>query len=251
MKVEIIGSGGAFDEISSSYLVDDSYLIDCGESAVNQLIERDLIGKITDIFITHIHQDHVGGLEKFLYYRLITRGYWEIDLDLTIHCGKDVMGYYKTLAVSKNPRKIQKVGRFHETEGEYYQPFKFHEISKNDNSSIRKKTVHVNSIDVIHMYGAIPCFAFVFVNNENADRAFFTGDTDKLPWYIDKNQLDNGMTAFIDMGWTGVPEQDVQFHPSEQDIFDELGYHENIIGTHTSAELKYYKQAKPKDVFYI
>jgi len=74
MRTTIIGNGTAFqfDRPNTSFLVDcggRKALIDCGFSVPKRLEEMGLLNEFTDVFVTHKHFDHVGGLEPLLYYR--------------------------------------------------------------------------------------------------------------------------------------------------------------------------------------
>lgn len=53
-------------------------LVDCGYTVPARLSALNLIDRVTDIIITHLHADHVGGLETFgslVYYALRRRGH--------------------------------------------------------------------------------------------------------------------------------------------------------------------------------
>ena len=73
MKITVLGSGSAFSDPSrfnSAYLVeseDQTFLIDCGSDALRALqkAKTDLFS-IGDIFLTHLHADHSGGLPAVL-----------------------------------------------------------------------------------------------------------------------------------------------------------------------------------------
>lgn len=66
------GSGLNFDLGNTSVLVQNGVsrrlLIDCGYTVPKRLYEADLIGDISDILITHLHADHIGGLETMGFY---------------------------------------------------------------------------------------------------------------------------------------------------------------------------------------
>lgn len=76
MKIECLGVGGAFSpELgNTSYLVNESILVDCGYLTFVELLRRELIQQIDHIFITHLHNDHIGGLEALGYYNYFVTG---------------------------------------------------------------------------------------------------------------------------------------------------------------------------------
>ena len=72
MRLIFLGSGSAFtlgeDNYQSNMLVDDSsgncLLVDCGSDARHSLFAQGYSYKnIHSVFISHLHADHVGGLE--------------------------------------------------------------------------------------------------------------------------------------------------------------------------------------------
>jgi len=78
MKVKFLGVGSAFypDLGNTSILINDRVLIDCGSTVPAELMRLKKIEEITDIIITHLHSDHVGGLEllgQIYYYALKKR----------------------------------------------------------------------------------------------------------------------------------------------------------------------------------
>lgn len=73
MRITVLGSGSAFSDPSrfnSAYLVesgDRSFLIDCGSDALRALQKAKVdLFSIDDIFLTHLHADHSGGLPAVL-----------------------------------------------------------------------------------------------------------------------------------------------------------------------------------------
>jgi len=78
MKITVIGSGGAFDlQTNSSFLIsqddtmEDSLLFDCGINVFAKLkkLGDKVIGSISNIYISHLDDDHVGSLRTLVYYR--------------------------------------------------------------------------------------------------------------------------------------------------------------------------------------
>lgn len=69
MKIIVIGCGGAFStrNYNQSFLLEEdgrSMLIDCGRNVPDAINELNInINEIDDIYISHAHGDHIGGLE--------------------------------------------------------------------------------------------------------------------------------------------------------------------------------------------
>lgn len=74
LQLQMLGTGGAFSRKyynNNGLLLTENYtlLIDCGNTALLALHELGRSPESIDaIFITHIHGDHVGGLEEFAFY---------------------------------------------------------------------------------------------------------------------------------------------------------------------------------------
>jgi ribonuclease BN (tRNA processing enzyme) len=73
MKITVLGSGSAFSGLTrfnSAYLVEDEkacFMIDCGSDALRALQKSKVdMFSIQDIFLTHLHADHCGGLPAVL-----------------------------------------------------------------------------------------------------------------------------------------------------------------------------------------
>ena len=249
MQIKILGNGGAFDEISTSYLINNKIMVDCGQSVVNSLINNDFESKTLDklehLFITHTHSDHINGLESLLYYKSIKNNFKFIE-NFTIYGTEEVLNYYKSLAFSQNPLEG----------GAYYQPFTFKLLHKNYNSSILVEdcSLHVNYIKAYHMNGTLNALSFIFVNLHDVEnKIIITGDIDNINKLISPNLINKKTLLFHDMGWTGLPkvENKYKFHPTENEVFNYYGKNENIIGIHTSKILKYYKKAKLNKTYII
>lgn len=75
MQITVVGCGNAFsaDNFNQSFLVEEDgrkMLIDCGYQVPQALAFEGIDFKeIDDIYISHLHSDHVGGLEYFAFQR--------------------------------------------------------------------------------------------------------------------------------------------------------------------------------------
>ena len=75
MKITIIGTGSAFSAINynTCYLLEEDgrrMLIDCGQQVLAGLRAQHVdINSIDDIYISHLHADHIGSLEAMAFMR--------------------------------------------------------------------------------------------------------------------------------------------------------------------------------------
>lgn len=248
IKVQILGAGGAFSDHSTSYYINENIMVDLSESTVKSVVKKGwedgILDTIKHLFITHRHQDHCGGLEAFLYYRLLKAKRSENNdkIDLTLYCGRDVYEYYKTLAVAYDEFN----------NGKYREPFNI--VILEDSSSIVLENLNVNFMKTKHMYGTIPNYSLFFFDQKEDAKLYISGDMDNINPLITKELLENSKSSlyFHDMGWTGLEELPTpQVHTSEKDVYAYYGDSERIIGIHTDIELKHYKKANKDDIFYI
>ncbi len=75
MKLLFLGRGSAFNTSegnNSAYFIDKNelFLIDCGESTFERIIERNLLNDVdcVNVMITHTHSDHVGSIGSLIMY---------------------------------------------------------------------------------------------------------------------------------------------------------------------------------------
>ncbi len=75
MKLKFLGIGAAYNPSwgsnSAFFLMEDQlYLLDCGESAFERLVNRpELAGcRAVNVLVTHLHADHIGSLGSFISY---------------------------------------------------------------------------------------------------------------------------------------------------------------------------------------
>jgi len=247
---KILGNGGAFDKLSTAYLIESKILVDCGQTVISSMIGDKLyspeLDMIEHLFITHIHSDHINGLESLLYNRFIKRNF-EYDNNFTIYGTREVLEYYKSIAFSKDSFN----------NGEYYQPFKFVELPLNGGSSIliEDLNIYVNFVKAKHMNNSLECLTYIFgdIKSYAIKKIIITGDIDQPSELITSNMIDKNTLIFYDMGWTGLPnvERYYKFHPTEEEIYNIFGKNDNIIGIHTSADLQYYEKAQINKIYKV
>ena len=75
MDLQFLGRGAAFNPKegnNSAYVIENNqlFLIDCGESIFERIMENGLLDKIDgiNVMITHTHSDHVGSLGTLTMY---------------------------------------------------------------------------------------------------------------------------------------------------------------------------------------
>ena len=71
MKLVFLGTSGSFpskERMCPAILVEDNFLIDCGEGTVYRLLNLDVnLDEIESIFISHTHADHISSLPMLLW----------------------------------------------------------------------------------------------------------------------------------------------------------------------------------------
>lgn len=84
-ELVFLGNGSAFNYRAyntAAYFTagEDLIIFDCGEGICNRLIERGVLESARNIyvFITHLHSDHIGSLEAFIYYneKFLHKGFY-------------------------------------------------------------------------------------------------------------------------------------------------------------------------------
>ncbi|MBD3256694.1 MAG: MBL fold metallo-hydrolase [Candidatus Lokiarchaeota archaeon] len=81
MKITFIGTAGSFISAERTYpsiLINDDFLLDCGEGTTQKLIQIEAINEIKTICLTHLHNDHFVGIFSLLWY------YWLSERSSTL-----------------------------------------------------------------------------------------------------------------------------------------------------------------------
>ena len=244
MEIKVIGTGGVLSKLPTAYIINESILIDCGLEIVKKIISNGDIEKIKTICITHLHMDHVGGLELFVFYKQFKKS------SFSIFAGVDFLDFYKNLKCSINP-----------SNGDYYQPFEFHEFfhapAIHSQHTI-DNFIQLNVLKSIHMADTIPAYTFKFIetdNSLNSAKVIISGDTE-VPLKITASMLEKENTlCFHDMGWTGLDSlRDIhKAHCSEVEVFNVVGSSNRLFGIHINdgVSLDYYQKAETDKVYEI
>jgi len=233
MQINVLGTGGAVDELSTSYIVNNTILVDCGIDIIKKIIKSNEIASIDTLFLTHLHMDHVSGLELLIYYIQFVK-----KDNFKIYAGLDFIDFYKQLKCSLS------------VNSEYYQPFDFIEIKHMDNIDCNDY-LSCNILKTIHMNGSIESYSFTFIENkERIVRVIISGDTD-TPLLTTNRILEKlNVYCFHDMGWTGVKNKNIfKAHPTELDVLDQIGASKRVFGIHLNDNcvLEHFNRAEVKN----
>lgn len=160
MELKFIGRGAAINPLegnTSAYFVsnDELFLIDCGESVYAPLLALDILGKykVLNVFITHLHGDHVGGLPSLLVYAYYI---CKIKVNLVV-LDNEYLPKLKNLLSAFNS-----------------QPEEYNLISVDDLENKYDAFSKVRYVKTVHSRG-MDCYSLVF--NTNKGLIFYSGDS--------------------------------------------------------------------------
>lgn len=220
MKLIFLGTGSAFtigeDNYHSNMVVqsDDgkNLLLDCGSDIRMSLTDQGLCYKdISDIFISHLHGDHVGGLEWLAFNTMFDPS-----------CGKPTL-HISEMLVEDIWNKVLSggLGSLQGTVATLETYFNVEVIPKN--AGFTWEGVHFQLVQTVHFMNGFtlsPSFGLIF--EINGKKAFLTADTQFLP---------NIMTTFYEQA-------DLIFHDCQTTEF-KAGVHAHYCDLCTlPAEIK-------------
>lgn len=154
MEIKFIGVGGAFDSAygNSSAIITVNgvkILVDCGHTVFPTLNINGLVSAPDYVLITHLHDDHVGGLSSLLYYRYFSSGGQKTKILTPSPLFKDLLANFLSFAMLTPERFVE-----------------FIPIES------------INGVQAIDTYGLhlpeMPGFAYVF--SDEADTFVYSGD---------------------------------------------------------------------------
>lgn len=164
MELNFLGRGSAFNPKegnTSAYFIEDNtlFLIDCGESVFNKLIENNIIDSIDSInlMITHTHSDHVGCLGTLTLY-----SYFELNKPINIIIKND----------KKQINDIKNVIKGFGIRNGMYNFVDEIVLDKKYSSFFNIRYIKTNH------YDGLNCYSIVF-NTDNG-LIFYSGDTNEI-----------------------------------------------------------------------
>jgi ribonuclease BN (tRNA processing enzyme) len=237
IKIEILGAGGAWDELTTAYLINDRLQVDCGVEVTKKLLKADRLRNIETLLLTHLHQDHVGGLETILFWRRLID---HSEQDLHIIAGPDFLQYYDALKASID------------YDGHYIRAFRFTQLDDLAPKPQQASGLAITPHAVVHGFHTVPAFGFRLVN-ASGHQVVISGDTDEPVTFMTPDELrqEHSILLFHDMGWGDDWPRENKVHPTESEVYTRFGNTEKLIGIHTSVALKRYRQARAGDVFMV
>lgn len=181
MKLTFIGSGSAFtvgaDNFQSNMILEENgnnLLIDCGSDAKISLHELGYSYKdIKNIYISHLHSDHVGGLEWLAF----TNFFDPTSTKPNLYIAENLADELWNNVLSGGLKSIQGVSATLSTF------FKLKKVKAN--TSFTWEKTHFNIVQTVHVmseYSVIPSYGLIF--NANGVNVFITTDTQYCPHQI-------------------------------------------------------------------
>lgn len=179
MKLTFLGTGSAFtvkENFQSNMLLEDDngnrFLIDCGSDARHSLYKLGLqYSDIHDVYISHTHADHAGGLEWLGF----THKFDPSCSKPNLYISEFLVDKLWDNTLSGGMRSIKE----HPCTLETY--FNVHGI-KNDVNTFTWNNITFNLIKVIHIYDhedLVPCYGVFF--ELNGKKIYITADTTFTP----------------------------------------------------------------------
>lgn len=181
-KITFLGSASAFyddfDNYQSNILIeknDRKLLLDCGTDIRFSLRDAGFkMTDITDLYISHAHADHIGGMECLGFVKKFTPGQRRPTLFISSMIAKDL--WDKSLA-----------GGMESIQGEVADLNTYFNVEKvQPNGSFEWEGIVFELVQVIHImngYVFVPSFGLMFTLQQNGEdvTVFWTSDTQHAP----------------------------------------------------------------------
>lgn len=212
MKLTFLGSGSAFTVDDSNYqsnmmLSDEqghNLLIDCGTDARHALNE---LGKsyldIDGVYVSHLHADHMGGLEWLGFTTKFDPRCKKPDLFLSALIANVIWEKSLSGTMSSLEGEVCTLGTY----------FNVHSIDRNESFTWQNIVFHlVQTIHIMHGFSLASCHGLFF--NINGKNIYITADTQFAPNLLD-NIYQKADIIFHDCETTKTPSG---VHPQYDDL---------------------------------
>lgn len=234
MHVIPLGTGDAFDEYETCYLVNDSILIDCGPTAIKRTFRTGLVDGITHVFLSHIHADHIGGFEALYYYKKYV-------------LNKPINEVYCPGEYFKLSQQMPFLRNFANPD------FKYNYLAQYNSNFIFIDTafgnVAIQPFPVKH--GSLEAYGFAIVERDTGKVLVISGDTDG-PVNALRSTFD---LMFHDIGWEGISESEDghKVHPREAELVEAFGVDAPIVTIHNTNYMEHptYPRAEQDKVYRV
>ena len=185
MELKFLGYGAAFNPKlgnTSAYFIDkeELFLIDCGCSVFERIVEKDILKdiKVLNIIITHMHSDHVGSLGS-----LIDYAYHKLNIPIYIVTNSivtyDIELYLKLVGVTNEKYSLRDTNFYLR-----YDTFKTINYVKTEHSS------------------RLACYSIIFETDKGL--IYYSGDTKELNT-LKELLTQNLYKAYIDTNSSNSP----------------------------------------------
>lgn len=180
MKITFIGAGSAFtvgDNYQSNMLIQapsgENMLLDCGSDARRALHELGFTHHdIGHAYISHLHSDHVGGLEWLGFSR-----YFDPSCDTpSIYINHDLLSDLWEHCLSAGMHSLDDI------DASIHTYFKIHELNASQQPVFEFEGTDFHLIPTEHVYSNhqwVPCYGLLFQSNDK--QVYITSDTRYTP----------------------------------------------------------------------
>lgn len=180
MKITFLGTGSAFnfDAGNVSMLVEDGRevrLIDCGSTVPEALKKAGRLNDVTEIYLSHLHGDHIGGLELLAQIRYFVGQRQGIKVPKLV-VPRTLLERLRALEQLGLGSIQDDFGRPVKATLETY--FNVMVVSQHNGPAELFRPVEYTRVD--HVPGDFPSYGFVFTNQATEEFTFFTADTRRV-----------------------------------------------------------------------
>jgi ribonuclease BN (tRNA processing enzyme) len=177
MKILQLGNGGGLDPLSinSSFLIDVSeegseteyLLFDCGYNIMQRLLELEenndiKIKHIKHVYISHVHDDHVGNLETLIYWQ-----YFKNNIKINVYSHSEI----------KLKNRLKQVNHiFNGSQVKQYELFVYNNLLCGRGNPLNGNAF-IKLYPIKGFHGSTPSYGLIIEESITNDTIFISGDT--------------------------------------------------------------------------